>query len=88
MLFTRICRFLFSLRRSPNTFLCLRRIQRDIILKVQGVHIKYRYSGQVLMKLDFLDKFWKNSQISQKLLEVEESVFLSDNGCNAHSSMK
>jgi len=80
--------FLFSLRHSSKTFLCLRRIERDIILNVQDVHIKYRYSGQVLMKLDFLDKFWKNSQISQNFLEVEESVFRPDNGCNTHSGMK
>ena len=44
------------------------------MLNARSVHVKFRYSGQVLMKVNFLDKFWKNSQISRKQLKVEESV--------------
>jgi hypothetical protein len=34
-----------------ETFLILRRIQRDIIINYIGLHVKYRYCYQILMKL-------------------------------------
>jgi hypothetical protein len=36
-----------------DTFLILRRIQRDIIIMCTGLHVKYRYSCQTLTKLEF-----------------------------------
>jgi hypothetical protein len=55
------CDFLFSLQLLSKTFLILRRIKGDIIIKT---YVKLRYSYQMLRKLKFLYKFSKNTQIS------------------------
>jgi len=46
--------FIFS-RNLPETFLNIRRIQRDIILNVQyiGLHVKCHYTCQILVKIAF-----------------------------------
>ena len=45
--------FWFSLQLLSETFLILRRIQRDIITMYIGLYVKYRYCCQILMKLEF-----------------------------------
>jgi hypothetical protein len=44
-----------------ETILTLRRIERDMIKIYFGIYMTYRYSSQVLLKLDFFYKFSKNT---------------------------
>jgi hypothetical protein len=43
------------------------------------LHVKYRYCCQILMKLNFIDKFLKDPQISNfmKILQVRSPVITS-----------
>jgi uncharacterized protein YbaR (Trm112 family) len=43
--------------------LILRRTERDIIKTRIGLHINYPYSCQILIKLEFIDRFSKITQI-------------------------
>jgi predicted HD phosphohydrolase len=63
-----------------QTFLIIRRNERDVIKMCTGFHIKYRYSCQILTYFDFLDTFSENSQISQsiKISPVEAELFHAD----------
>ena len=58
------CVFLFFLLRLSETFFIIRRIERDVINMYAGLHIKSRYSCQILMKLEFCRQISKNTQIS------------------------
>ena len=61
-------------------FLILRRNERDVIKMYTGLHIKYRYSCQLLTYFEFLDTFSENSQISQsiKISPMEAELFHAD----------
>jgi hypothetical protein len=54
----KICVLIFSTNLS-NTFFILRRIQRAININVNGLHVKYPYFCQVLMKLEFSPQIFK-----------------------------
>ena len=65
-----------------ETFLVLRRIQRDMIINVHtrvGLHVKYRYACQILMKLEFSQQIIK-TQISNfvKICTVGVEPFHAD----------
>ena len=47
----------FSLQLLSNTFLILRKTERDMIKMYIGLQVKYRYSCQLLTKLGFLTDF-------------------------------
>ena len=54
--------FWFSLQLSSETFLILRRIERDMIKKMYiGLHVKYRLFFSDFIETWILDKFSKNS---------------------------
>jgi len=63
-----------------QTFLIIRRNERDVIKKCTGLHMKYRYSCQTSTYFDFLDTFSENSQIlnSMKISPVEAELFHAD----------
>jgi len=63
-----------------QTYLILRRNERDVIKKYTGLHMKYRYSCQTLTYFDFLDTLSENSQISNfmKISLVEAELFHAD----------
>ena len=65
------CEFWFSLQLLPETFLILRRIQRDTIINVHR-YSRTRYSCRIWTKLEFSRHFRKNTQISdfKKILPV------------------
>jgi len=71
---------LFSLQHMSQTFLILRRNERDVTKMYTGLHMKYRYSCQFLTYFDFLDTFSENSQISDsmKISPVEAELFHAD----------
>ena len=60
------CVFLFSPQCLSETFIILRRIERDMIKKIYiGLHVKYSLLLSDLNETRiFLDKFSKNTQIS------------------------
>jgi len=47
----------------PETFLILRCIHRDVIKLWAGLHVKYRYCSQILMKCEFCGQILKGIQI-------------------------
>jgi len=63
-----------------QTFLILRRNERDVIKMYTGLHMKYRYSCQTLTYFDFLDTFSEKSQISNSttISPVEAELFHAD----------
>jgi hypothetical protein len=46
-----------------KTFLILRRNERDIVKMLIGIHVKYRYCCQILMKLEFSLQIFEKYQI-------------------------
>jgi hypothetical protein len=76
----KICVLRFSTTMS-EIFLILRRIQQDIIVNAGRPSRRVpRYSSRILIKLHFLGRFWKNTQItnSVKIIPVEAEMFGSD----------
>jgi len=57
--------FWFSLQLLSETFVILRRTERDIIKMYTGVRVKYRYSCPILMKFDF------SQHIFEKMMKYE-----------------
>jgi len=56
------CMFWFSLQLLSETFVILRRIKWDMLTNVHmciGLHVKYRYCCQILVKLEFSRRFRK-----------------------------
>jgi Fe-S-cluster formation regulator IscX/YfhJ len=73
--------FDFPLQLLPETFLILRRNERDMIKKMCiRLRVKYLNSCPLLMKLEFLNIFSKNPQISNfvKIRPVEAELFHED----------
>jgi len=55
------CVFLFSLQLLSETFLILRRIQQDMIMKMHvGLQVKYRYSCSILITLGVSGQIFEN----------------------------
>jgi hypothetical protein len=72
------CMFWFSLQPLSKTFLILRRNERDMIKKMYIGHVQYPlFLSGVLINLNFLDKFSKNTRISNfmKILSVGTDFF-------------
>jgi hypothetical protein len=55
----------------PQTFLILRRNERDVIKMYTGLHMRYRYSCQILTYFDFFITFSENSQISNSMKSLQ-----------------
>jgi hypothetical protein len=75
------CVFWFSLQVLSETFLILRRTERDVIKKMYfGLHVKYRYYGEILMERIFTTDFSKYAQISSltKNLPVRTELLHAD----------
>jgi hypothetical protein len=75
------CVFLYSLQLLFVTIFILRRIQRDVIEDVREYYCTlFRYSWQNLVTLSFLDKFLKNTKISNfiKTSPVGAGLFHAD----------
>ena len=69
-----------------ETFLILRRIQRDIIKKHIGLHVKYRYSCEILMKLGFSRQIFEKCLISDfiNIRPVGAELFHADKRTDRH----
>jgi hypothetical protein len=58
------CVFRYSLQILPETFLILKRNERDTNINVYCLHVKYRYSSQILAKHEFSREiFYRSSSI-------------------------
>jgi hypothetical protein len=82
-----MCALIFS-RTLSETFLILRRIHGDIIAKVYTKVImeSTRYSSHILIKLHFLDRFRKDTQILNSIivLPVEAELVHADRQTDRH----
>jgi hypothetical protein len=72
------CVFWFSLQTLSETFLTVRRIERDLIKMFIGLHAKCPLLLWGFNEIEFLDRFWKihQYQISQKSVQWEPSSFM------------
>ena len=72
--------FSFSLQLLSKTYLILKTPERDVIKMHIGLHVKHPLFLSHFNELNFLDKFSKNTQISDfmKILLVGAEVFHMD----------
>jgi hypothetical protein len=59
--------FDFFLQLSSETFLIVRKAQRDATTKAQSTRISTRYSCQILMKLEFSKQFFERKKNTQNI---------------------
>jgi hypothetical protein len=77
------CVFLFSLQLLSETFVILKRIQRDIVINVHRIHVKYElfssdFNITELLWIDFRNILKYN--ISCKSVEWEPSCYMRADG--------
>jgi hypothetical protein len=75
----------FSLQLLSETFLILRRTERDMIKNVYCLNVKYLlFLSDLIETISFSNKFSKNSQISifVKIHSVGTELFHPDRGTN------
>jgi hypothetical protein len=81
----------FSLQRLSETFLILRRNERDMIKKLCiDLYVKYRYSSPILMDLYFSRQIFRKILVQQiiKIRPVGAELFRADRQTDRHDEAK